>query len=95
IKQVKFARNQFHQPMTNLLKNGAWLHGSNPRNPLRTLRNSIQYFILTFQPLTARYRMLLEPKVKCNKRRAGNVASCTISLCLQRGGGSRQDHLAK
>lgn len=76
-------RNQFHQPMTNLLKNGAWLHSSNHRNPLRTLSleppwfptlsiwgNSIQYFILTLQLLTARYRMLLEPKVKCNKRHA-------------------------
>uniref|UniRef100_A0A663EYY7 Uncharacterized protein n=1 Tax=Aquila chrysaetos chrysaetos TaxID=223781 RepID=A0A663EYY7_AQUCH len=73
IKQVKFARNQFHQLVTNLLKNGAWLRGSNHGNPLRTLRNSTQYFILTFQLLTARYRMLLEPKVKCNKRSASSA----------------------
>uniref|UniRef100_A0A8C8ACW8 Uncharacterized protein n=1 Tax=Otus sunia TaxID=257818 RepID=A0A8C8ACW8_9STRI len=71
IKHVKFAINQFHQPVTNVLKNGAWLHSSNHGNQLRTLRNIIQYFILTFQLLTACYRMLLEPKVKYNKRSTG------------------------
>lgn len=30
-------RNQFHQLVTNVLKNGAWLHGSNHENPLQTL----------------------------------------------------------
>uniref|UniRef100_A0A8C3JBE8 Uncharacterized protein n=1 Tax=Calidris pygmaea TaxID=425635 RepID=A0A8C3JBE8_9CHAR len=51
--QLLVKLNQFHQPVTTVLKNGAWLHGSNHRNLLWTLRNSIQYFILTFLLLTA------------------------------------------
>lgn len=72
-------RNWFHQPVTNVFKNGAWLCCSNYRKCFRHLAWSLHNlwhqaseeiaFSISFWHFSSWqcYRMLLEPKVKCNK----------------------------